>query len=220
MSKNIGVILSGCGFLDGAEIRESVLTLLALDRAGVNVTIMAPNKDQHHVVDHLKGQEGSGERNILEEAARIARGQIKSLEDVDPKSLDALIIPGGYGVAKNLCTFAFDGSKAKVALPVKEMIEKVHAQGKPIGAICIAPALMALLFGSKGIKLTIGNDKETAAEIEKTGAKHESKEVHEICIDEKLKVVSTPAYMYGDAKLDKIEQGISQCVNKVLELSK
>lgn len=218
--KTVGVLLSGCGYLDGAEIRESVLTLLALDQDDVKVTIMAPDQKQYHVVDHAKSDEVKGlERNLFEESARIARGEIVPLDKVEAKDLDALVIPGGFGVAKNLCEFAFKGHQAKVQEDVKKLILDLHKDKKPLGAICIAPALMGLALGDKGVEVTIGDDKETAQEIEKTGAKHFSKKVNEIHVDEKNKVVSTPAYMYGDARLTHISQGIRRCVEKVLELA-
>ena len=149
MSKKIGVLLSGCGYLDGAEIREAVLTLLALDREGVEVSIFAPNENQHHVVNHLKADETKGEqRNAFLEAARIARGQITPLENIKSEELDGLVIPGGYGVAKNLCQFAFKGHQAQTSEKVKNLILDLHKSNKPIGALCIAPALICLLYTS------------------------------------------------------------------------
>ena len=218
--KTIGVLLSGCGFLDGAEIRESVLTLLALDQDDIKVTIMAPDQKQYHVVDHIKSDEAKGlERNLLEESARIARGEIVALDKVEAKDLDALIVPGGFGVAKNLCEFAFKGHQATVQEDVKKLILDLHKDKKPLGAICIAPALMGLVLGDKGVEVTIGDDKETAQEIEKTGAKHFSTKVNEIHVDEKNKVVSTAAYMYGEARLSHVSQGIRRCVEKVIDLA-
>ena len=217
MSKKIGVLLSGCGYLDGAEIREAVLTLLALDREGVEVSIFAPNEGQHHVVNHLESDESKNEqRNTFVEAARIARGQITPLENVKSDDLDGLVIPGGYGVAKNLCEFAFKGHQASTNDKVKNLILDLYKAKKPIGALCIAPALIGLVLGEYGIQVTIGNDKETAQEIEKTGAKHINKEANEAHADETNRVVSTPAYMYGDARLSDINQGIKKCVDQVL----
>jgi len=218
MSKKIGVLLSGCGYLDGAEIREAVLTLLALDKEGVEVTIFAPNESQHHVVNHLEADESKGEqRNTFLEAARIARGQIKPLENIKSEDLDGLVIPGGYGVAKNLCQFAFKGHQAATNEKVKNLILNLYEAKKPIGALCIAPALISLVLGEHGVQVTIGNDKETAQEIEKTGAKHVDKAAHEAHIDETHKIVSTPAYMYGEARLSDINLGIKKCVDQVLE---
>ncbi len=218
MSKNVAVILSGCGFLDGAEIRESVLTLLHLDEAGANVTIYAPDKEQQHVINHLKSDEEKGSRNILEESARIARCQISPLTDLKSDQFDCLLIPGGFGVAKNLCTFAFEGSAAKVEETTKKIINDFYSVQKPIGALCIAPALLALCLGDKNIQVTIGTDKETAAEIEKTGAKHVDCEANACVIDTNNKIVTTPAYMFDSAKLSHISQGISKCVQETLAL--
>ena len=218
MSKKIGVLLSGCGYLDGAEIREAVLTLLALDKDGVEVSIFAPNEGQHHVVNHLEADESKNEkRNTFIEAARIARGQITPLENVKSDELDGLIIPGGYGVAKNLCEFAFKGHQATTDEKVKNLILDIYKAKKPIGALCIAPVLIGLVLGEHGVQVTIGNDIETAQEIEKTGAKHINKDAHEAHADESHKIVSTPAYMYGEARLSDINQGIIKCVDQVLE---
>lgn len=216
MSKNVAVLLAGCGYLDGAEIREAVLTLLNLDISAANVSIFAPDRVQHHVVDHSQGSEAKEERNIFIESARIARGKIQKLSDLNVDNFDALVMPGGFGVAKNLCTFAFEGSAGRVDDLVREKIVAFYDQKKPIGAICISPALVALCLGDKGVKLTIGNDKETASEIEKLGAKHVECPVDNCVVDTDHKVVSTPAYMYDDANLDAINSGISKCIREVL----
>lgn len=216
MSKKVAVLLAGCGYLDGAEIREAVLTLFNLDISSAEVTIFAPDRVQHHVVDHTAGEEAKEERNIFLESARIARGKIQKLADLNVDNFDALVMPGGFGVAKNLCTFAFEGSGGRVDETVKEKIVGFYNQQKPIGAICISPALVALCLGDKGVKLTIGNDKETAAEIEKLGAKHVDCPVDNCIVDTDHKIVSTPAYMYDDANLDAINAGISKCVREVL----
>lgn len=216
--KNIGVLLSGCGYLDGAEIRESVLTLLAIDQATTDykVTIFAPNFNQHHTVSHTTQNEISQTRNMMEEAARIARGEIEELRKVNPDELDALLIPGGFGVAKNLSKFAFKGATGDVIPEVENLIQKLYEAQKPIGAICIAPAMMALVLGKKNIEVTIGNDRETALEIEKTGAKHVNKQAHEYHWDSDNKIATTPAYMYGDGKISDIYQGIKGCVDRIL----
>ncbi len=218
--KKIGVLLSGCGFLDGAEIRESVLTLLALDklreRHPHEVVMFAPNIPQHHVVDHLVKTPVDGQRNVLAESARIARGNILDLAKVNPSELAGLIMPGGYGVAKNLCSFAFKGAAGEVNPAVRSLVEGLHASRRPIGAVCIAPALVALVLGRHGVEVTIGNDRETAAEIAKTGARHQECEVHDICVDATHKVVSTPAYMFDGAPMHRIGEGIEKCVAQVL----
>jgi len=219
MTKKVAVLLSGCGYLDGAEIRESVLTLLALDEQEAEVEIFAPDQTQHHTINHHNGNEENGPRNILAEAGRIARGKVSPLKDASAADFDALIIPGGFGVAKNLCDFAFKGSEAKALADVKNLIESFYDLKKPIGAICIAPALVALCLGEKKVSLTIGNDKETALEIEKTGAKHLECPVNEARVDESNKIVSTPAYMFDDAPLAEINKGIKDCVSKTLSLT-
>jgi enhancing lycopene biosynthesis protein 2 len=218
MGKKVAVILSGCGYLDGAEIRESVLTLTALDKFEAEVSIFAPNEDQFHVVNHILGTENQEPRNMLEESSRIARGNINNLNDLSVDEFDAIIFPGGFGVAKNLCNWAFEGSECQVESKLEEIINKFHQLKKPIGAICIAPALISAVLGDHQITVTIGNDQITSDEIRKTGAIHDVKEVHEVCIDKKHKIVSTPAYMYDQAKLHKIQEGIFSCVKTVLEL--
>ncbi|MFT6984804.1 MAG: enhancing lycopene biosynthesis protein 2 [Psychromonas sp.] len=218
--KYVAVILAGSGFLDGSEIRESVLTLLALDSEGAKYKIFAPNKDQHHVIDHLKGEEVTGAtRNVLEESARIARGEIEDLAQLNASDFDALIIPGGFGVAKNLCSFAFDGSTASVDQQVAAKLQEFKKANKPIGAICIAPALVALSFGDQKPLLTIGTDQGTAAELEKLGAKHQICATSECVVDVTHKIVTTPAYMDGSARIADVYAGISKLVKNVIKLA-
>ncbi|NRB40175.1 MAG: isoprenoid biosynthesis glyoxalase ElbB [Pseudomonadales bacterium] len=218
--KNVAVILSGCGYLDGAEIRESVLTLLALDTEGAQYKIFAPNKMQHHVVDHLKGEEQPGAtRNILEESARIARGEIEDVSHLNADDFDALVLPGGFGVAKNMCSFAFDGSGASVDEEMVGKIKDFNTASKPIGAICIAPALIALSIGDHKPTLTIGTDEGTASELEKLGAIHQVCMTSECVVDEKNKIVSTPAYMDDNASIADVFSGISKLVKNVIKLS-
>ncbi|WP_434779506.1 isoprenoid biosynthesis glyoxalase ElbB [Neisseria sp. Ec49-e6-T10] len=218
--KNIAVILSGCGFLDGAEIRESVLTLLALDTEKVQYKIFAPNKNQHHVVNHLTGEEVSGSsRNILEESARIARGKIEDIKTLNINDFDALVIPGGFGVAKNLCSFAFDGSKASVDEQVTATIKGFNLANKPIGAICIAPALVALTLGAKHPTLTIGQDEATANELEKLGAKHQVCVTSDCVVDEQNKIITTPAYMDDPENLADVYAGITKLIKNVIKLA-
>ncbi len=219
MSKKVAVILSGCGYLDGAEIRESVLTLLELDRAGAQVEIFAPNELAFHTVNHKRAQPEGDARNILDEAARIARGKVAPLGELDQSKFDAVVFPGGFGVAKNLCTFAFKGAEGIVTPAVQSVIEQFYSASKPIGAICIAPALIALALKDKGIELTIGNDPDTASALRTLGAVHKNCAPNEIAVDLKNKVVSTPAYMYDDAGLAKISEGIAACIKKVIELA-
>jgi enhancing lycopene biosynthesis protein 2 len=171
--KRVGVLLSGCGFLDGAEIHEATCTLLSLDRRGATLVAMAPDKPQHHVVDHLDQKPQSGAaRNVLHESARIVRGQITPLAQVKADQLDALILPGGFGAAKNLCSYAFDGATMKVDPDVERLVKAMRAARKPLGFICIAPVIAARLFGAEHVKVTIGMDPATAAHITSWGAEH------------------------------------------------
>ena len=218
-TKKIGVVLSGCGFLDGAEIHESTLTLLALDRAGAEIVAMAPQEEQMHVVDHAAGQEAGGEaRSVFKESARIARGELSDIAEVQAGDLDALIFPGGYGAAKNLSSFAVDGTGMKVNGDVERLVRDMREAGKPLGFICIAPAVAAKVLGPDHPRLTVGKDPETAAALEQLGALHVECPVDDIVTDERLKVVSTPAYMLGPS-IAPVAQGIDKLVDKVLELA-
>lgn len=215
-NKTVGVVLAGCGFLDGAEIHEATLTLLALDRAGVTVRCMAPNTQQMHVVNHRTStpREGSS-RNVLEESARIARCEISDMAEVSSKDLDALIFPGGFGAAKNLCTYALDGPNCSVHPEVARLIEETYAENKPLGFICIAPVLGAKVLGKHGISLTIGTDAGTGKDIEAMGATHIPSPVENTVVDEEHRVVSTPAYMLGPS-IAPVAQGIDKLVAQVL----
>ncbi len=221
MSKRVGVLLSGCGFLDGSEIHESVLTMLHLDRAGAEIVCMAPSIPQTEVVDHAtKKPVKGGKRNVLTEAARIARGKIRDLAEVDAEDLDALILPGGFGAAKNLCDFAKKGADAKPNAEVARLMRAMHEAGKPIGVCCIAPAACAAVFkgGDVHPTLTIGNDPDTAKALEAMGAHHLEAPVTGIAVDEENKIVSTPAFMY-DARFADVSTGIEKLVNKVLAMA-
>ncbi len=219
MSKRIGVVLSGCGVYDGAEIHEAVITLLALDRLGAEVVACAPDRPQMHVIDHVKGEPVEGEtRNVLVEASRIVRGEITDVAKVDADSLDAVILPGGFGAAKNLCDFAVKGPDCDVDAGVAKLIGAIHAAGKPIGAICIAPAVIAKVLGDKAPTLTIGDDADTAAGLEKLGARHQEQKVDEICFDETNKIVSTPAYMCAKS-ISEAASGIEKLVFAVYEMA-
>lgn len=219
MAKRIGVIFSGCGVFDGTEIHEAVLTLLALDRAGVETVCMAPNIPQMHVINHLKGEPAPGPaRNVLEESARIARGAIKDIAEVRGVDLDALILPGGFGAVKNLCDYAVKGADCTVNPEVARVVREVHEAAKPVGFICIAPVIAAKLLGSKKIHVTIGTDETTAADIEKMGAVHESCPVEECRVDRALKVATTPAYMLARSVKEAAE-GIDRLVSEVLSMA-
>lgn len=214
----IGVLLSGCGVFDGAEIHESVLTMLALDRAGAEIICMAPNVEQHHVINHLTQEEMSEKRNVLVESARIARGEIKDLKEVKGADLDGLIVPGGFGAAKNLSDFAFKGADSTVQPEVKRILNEMSEANKPIGAICISPAPLAKALADKKPQVTIGNDQDTAEAIETMGGEHKTCTVDMIHVDAGNNIVSTPAYMLGPG-IKEVAVGIEKLVNKVVELA-
>lgn len=213
----IGVVLSGSGVMDGSEIHESVLTLFALSKYEAEAVCMAPNIDQAHVINHLTGKETGEKRNVLVESARIARGKIRDIKTVKESEVDALIFPGGYGAAKNLSSFAFDGPQCKVQPDVARLAREVRQAGKPIGAICIAPVLIARIFQNDSLKLTIGNDRETAEALEKMGQEHVDCNVRETCVDHKRRIVSTPAYMLAQ-NLSEAYAGIEKLVTEILSL--
>ncbi len=217
MSKKVGVLLSGCGVFDGSEIHESVITLLSLDKAGAEIVCMAPDVDQLHVLNHLTSEESDEKRNVLVESARIARGEITNLKDVKASDIDALIIPGGFGAAKNLSDFAVKGSDASVNPEVNRIINEMVSSNKPIGALCIAPATLAKALADKNPEVTIGNDAGTASAIETMGGRHISCAVDAIHIDEKNKIVTTPAYMLGPGIKD-VAAGIEKLVNQVVSM--
>lgn len=218
----VGVLLSGCGVYDGAEIHESVLTLLFLDRLGVDVHCCAPNVDQAHVVDHLQGEVARGEkRNVLVESARIARGAIEDLAAVEAGSLDALILPGGFGAAKNLCDFESRGVEAQVHPEVRRLLGEMLRAQKPVGVICIAPAVMALVLREEGLagELTIGNDAQTAQALEDLGVHHVACPVEAAWVDRERQVVSTPAYMLAGS-ISEAAEGIEKLVAEVVRLAR
>ncbi|WP_425929521.1 isoprenoid biosynthesis glyoxalase ElbB [Pseudomonas sp. NyZ201] len=217
MTKKVAVILSGCGVYDGAEIHESVITLLRLDQRGAQVQCFAPNIAQMHVINHLTGEEMPETRNVLVESARIARGEIKDLGEADVNDFDALIVPGGFGAAKNLSSFAVDGPGCSVHPDVLALAEAFAEAGKPVGLICISPALAAKIYGP-GVVCTIGNDADTSAAIVKMGGTHEECDVHDIVEDTQRKLVSTPAYMLAQSISD-AASGINKLVDRVLELT-
>lgn len=216
--KKVAVILCGSGFRDGSEIRESVAALFALDRLGAQVQCFAPNDLQWDVVNCLSGEPAAEKRNMLVESARIARGEVKELEDLRPEEFDALVIPGGFGVAKNLCDFALKGSKGSVLPVAEKVIQAFFSQKKPIGAICIAPALVALALKNQNLTLTVGEQGETSQEVEKCGHQHVPTKVTEAHTDQAHKVVTTGAYMFGSAKIHEVFEGVQACIGEVLRL--
>lgn len=217
MSKRVAVVLSGCGVYDGAEVYESVLTLLHLSQAGAGVQCFAPDIPQLHVVNHLNGEVMAGEtRNVLVEAARVVRGQIKPVTEACVEDFDALIVPGGFGAAKNLCDFAVNGAAMTVQKDFLAFARAMHAANKPIGLICIAPTMAAAICGA-GTKTTIGHDADTAAAVNATGAQHCPCEVQDTCVDREKKLVTTPAYMLAHS-IAEANAGIGKLVAEVLAL--
>jgi len=216
--KKIGVILAGCGVYDGSEIHEAVLTLLAIDQAGAEAVCFAPDIDQHHVINQRTGEEMNETRNVLTESARICRGAISDLAGIDTSTLDGLIIPGGFGAAKNLCDYAFKGAECTVNEQVAAAVQSFQKAAKPIGFLCIAPVIAAKLLGCEGVELTIGSDPATAADIEAMGAKHVEATVEQAVVSPGTKIVSTPAYMLGPGISD-VAKGIEALVKKVIELA-
>ena len=221
MKKKIGVVLSGCGVYDGAEIHESVITLLAIDRAGAEAVCMAPNVDQMHVVNHLTGEEAEGEkRNVLVEAARIARGNIKDISMIKADDIDALIFPGGFRAAKNLCTMAVKGEDAEVHPEVSRLVKEFRVRQKPQAAVCMAPAMYAKIFEGDSVPptLTIGHDKDWSQKIENLGSKHQDCAVQDIVTDKKNKIITSPAYMLGQS-ISEVAEGIEKVVKELVAMA-
>lgn len=212
----IAVVLAGCGVLDGAEIHEAVMTLYAIDRNGGSYQLFAPNVMQHHVVNHLTGEPMKESRNVLTEAARIARGKIKALTEYRASDFDALIFPGGFGVAKNLCTYAFDGPDCHVDRVVESAIRETHKAGKPIGALCISPVLVAKVLD--GVTVTIGSDAATAADIRKLGGIHETRKHGEVSVDMKNMIVTAPCYMLN-ATISEIADDANAVIKAIKEMA-
>ncbi|EMK5831489.1 isoprenoid biosynthesis glyoxalase ElbB [Citrobacter sedlakii] len=215
--KKIGVVLSGCGVYDGAEIHEAVLTLLAIARSGAQAVCFAPDKPQADVVNHVTGESMAETRNMLIEAARITRGEIRPLSQAVSAELDALIVPGGFGAAKNLSTFASQGRECQVDADLAALAVAMHQSGKPLGFMCIAPAMLPKIFGFP-LRLTIGTDIDTAEVLEDMGAEHVPCPVDDIVVDEDHKIVTTPAYMLAQ-NIAEAASGIEKLVSRVLVLT-
>lgn len=218
MKKKVGVVLSGCGVYDGSEIHEAVLTLLAIDRNGAEAHCMAPDMELAEI-NHLTGQPTGAHRNVLVESARIARGKITDITQVSAADLDAIIFPGGFGAAKNLCDFAVQGAAATVHPHVARLVREMAAAGKPIGAICIAPTLIAAVLGKEHApEVTIGSDAGTAAAINATGSRHVACPVREFIVDRKNRIVTTPAYMLASC-ISEAAEGIEKAVKAVIDMA-
>ncbi|CAI1171967.1 Sigma cross-reacting protein 27A [Serratia proteamaculans] len=215
--KNVGVVLSGCGVYDGTEIHEAVLTLLALDRAGAQAVCFAPDNPQLHVINHLSGDEVPEFRNVLVESARIARGKVQPLSQADASQLDALIVPGGFGAAKNLSSFASEGAECWIDKDLAKLTQQMHKANKPIGFMCIAPALLPKLLDQQ-VRLTIGNDPDLGEVIDAMGGEPVICPVDDIVVDAENKVVTTPAYMLAKS-IGEAASGIDKLVSRVLDLT-
>ena len=215
MKRKFAVVLAGCGVFDGAEIHEATLTLLAINREGAEYQCFAPDVEQAHVVNHITGEVMPESRNVLVESARIARGNIKPLSEFDSSAYDAIVFPGGFGVAKNLCSFAFDGADCKVNEDVIRAVHEMHKAGKPIGALCIAPVVIARILGNA--EVTIGNDPGAAGAISEMGGRHVEATHGEVVTDQINKVVTTPCYML-DATIGQIADGAGNVIKTILAM--
>lgn len=214
----VAVVLSGCGVFDGSEIQEAVLTLLAIESQGATYACFAPNIPQAHVINHLTGQPDTVDtRNVLTEAARIARGEIKDLKEYRAADFDALVFPGGFGAAKNLSSFAFDGAEMRVHPDVERAIVETREAAKPIGALCIAPTILAKLLAP--VEVTIGSNRDVAAAVEKMGARHVETGHGGVVVDADARVATTPCYML-DATISQIDAGARGVVKAVLALAR
>ncbi|KXF82515.1 isoprenoid biosynthesis glyoxalase ElbB [Enterovibrio coralii] len=215
--KKVAVILSGCGVYDGAEIHESVLSLLAIEQSGASWHCFAPDVEQHHVINHRAGEESTETRNVLDEAARIARGNIQPLTALNPADFDALLLPGGFGVAKNLSDFAVNGANMAVHDQVLEACTAFAKADKPAGYVCISPILIPSVYGP-GAKGTIGTDPDTAAAFNAMGGEHIDCPVDDFVLDQSRRVLSTPAYMLATS-VSEAASGINKLVKKLVELA-
>lgn len=214
--KKIAVLLSGCGFLDGSEIYETVTTFIALEAAGVSYQCVAPNISQTRVMNYITKESMSEKRNVLIESARLARGNCQDLATVNADDYDALILPGGFGAASTLSNFAEKGSDCVIEPQVKTFIEAFKNAHKPVGFICIAPSIAAKIYG-QSLRCTIGHDASTAQKLAAMGARHEACNADEIVIDPLNKVVTTPAYMVGQS-ITEISKGISKLVYAIVSM--
>lgn len=220
MATKVGVMLSGCGVFDGSEIHEAVSVLIALDKRGAQILCMAPNIPQTGVVNHFTRQAEAQVRRVLDESARIARGNIRDAASVTAEQLDALILPGGFGAAKNLCSFATDGPRCQVNDHVQRLLVEMHKAHKPIGLACIAPVIAARVFGARGLQptVTIGTDKSTADAVRSMNARHQETDSAGVCIDELNLLVTTPCYMTAAGPYA-VFQGADKMVEEVLRLA-
>jgi enhancing lycopene biosynthesis protein 2 len=223
----IGVLISGCGVYDGAEIQEVVLTLLAIEEIGARAVCIGLNEPQHHVINHLNGEEMSGQRNMLVEAARITRGKIVDIGEIEPVDIDGLVIPGGFGSAKNFTDWAFNGAEGSIHPKVKLLVVNLVNIGKPIAALCVSPVVVAksLEGSSLRARMTIGTDKdpspysipEFVKGLEATGAETVMKNIREIEIDEENRIITAPCYMM-DANIVEVRKNIRKAIEALRDL--
>jgi enhancing lycopene biosynthesis protein 2 len=213
--KKFAIVLSGCGVFDGAEIHEATLSMLAISQQGGAYQAFAPNIQQHHVINHLTGEEMDESRNVLVESARIARGKIMELKEFKAEEFDGLLFPGGFGAAKNLSSWAFDGADASILPELEGAIRGMVEQNKPIGALCISPVILAKVLGA--VRLTIGDDEGTVKAVESAGATHVQTTHGQVVVDSNFKVVTTPCYML-DANIAQIADGANNVVKAMMEL--
>ncbi|MGE6607845.1 isoprenoid biosynthesis glyoxalase ElbB [Halomonas sp. NPDC076908] len=219
MTKQVAVVLAGCGVFDGSEIYETTLTLLRLDQLGIGYRCFAPDIEQHHVINHFNQEVVEGERrNVLQESARLARGEISPLSELVADDFDAVIVPGGFGVAKNLSDFASASDSMQVLDALKEALAGFREEAKPIGLMCIAPVMVPRLLGD-GIAVTIGNDPAVSGAISAMGGLHRSCSVEDIVVDLEHRVVSTPAYMLA-TRISEAATGIFKLVDRIDEMIK
>lgn len=221
-TKKMAVVLSGCGRMDGSEIHEATLALLAIDMEGFEYQCFAPDIPQAKTLNHITGDIISiagdkHDRNVMIESARIARGNIRDINEFNPKEFDAIVFPGGVGAVMNWCNYSTKGVNCTVDKSVKEAIDKAYDNGLVIAAMCIAPVLIAKVLGVENISITIGNDEETAADIRKMGAKHIETEASGVCIDETHKIVTTPAYMLCKS-IKEVHEGAKNFVKAIIDL--
>jgi len=214
MSKKFAVILSGSGVFDGSEIHEATLTLYAIAKNGAQYDIFAPDIDQHHVINHITGEEMPEKRNVLVESSRIARGKISPLKEFDADKYDAIVFPGGFGVAKNLSDFAFKGASCTINSDVENAILSMYKSKKPIGGLCISPVIIAKVL--QGATVTIGDDEATSSEIDKMGSKNQKTSHGDVVVDKDFKVYTTPCYML-DATIVNIADGAINVIKAMLE---
>ncbi|CAK0883262.1 unnamed protein product [Prorocentrum cordatum] len=221
--KRVAVVLAGCGVYDGAEITEATACLVHLSRARAEVRCFAPDKPQMHAVDHTMGTEHTETRNVLKESARIARGAVVPLADLKAADFDAVVFPGGFGAAKNLSSWAVDGTRCSVDADVVRVIKDFHSSSKVLGMCCIAPTLAAKVLGK--VTVTVGQEEGdawpyagTAGQISSLGATHVKTTISEICVDKENKLVTSPAYMY-DGRPHEIFDNVGQMIGGVLELA-